>query len=141
MQIHAAIHSCWLASFLAFCLGGRPAIYTIYIPYISLIYSIYTYNYMHIWRAARNVKITPANNYAAINTSHITARPFAHNSADENTPLVKEPSHIPKLGIQVSPAPVQSEFSVHAKPEHLPEASTHVVPQRGVRSESSVLRS
>ena len=58
-------HSCWLASFLAFCLGGRPAIYTIYIPYISLIYSIYIYNYMHIWRAARNVKTTPANNYAS----------------------------------------------------------------------------
>ena len=25
---------------------------------------MYIYNYMHIWRAARNVKITPANNYA-----------------------------------------------------------------------------
>ena len=24
---------------------------------------MYIYNYMHIWRAARNVKITPANNY------------------------------------------------------------------------------
>ena len=57
-------HSCWRASFLAFCLGGRPAIYTIYIPYISLIYSMYISNYMHIWRATRNVKITPANNYA-----------------------------------------------------------------------------
>ena len=55
-------HSCWRASFFAFCPGGRPAIYTIYIPYISLIYSIYIYNYMHIWRAARNVKTTPANN-------------------------------------------------------------------------------
>ena len=26
---------------------------------------MYIYNYMHIGRAARNVKITPANNYAA----------------------------------------------------------------------------
>ena len=26
---------------------------------------MYTYNYMHIWRAARNVKTTPANNYGA----------------------------------------------------------------------------
>ena len=46
-------HSCWRASFLAFCLCGRPAIYTIYIPYTSLIFSMYTYNYTHIWRAAR----------------------------------------------------------------------------------------
>ena len=56
-------HSCWRASFLAFCLGRRPAIYTIYIPYISFIYSMYIYNYLHIWRAARNVKNPPANNY------------------------------------------------------------------------------
>ena len=34
-------HSCWRASFLAFCLGGRPTIYTLYIPYISFIYSMY----------------------------------------------------------------------------------------------------
>ena len=27
---------------------------------------MYIYNYMHIWRAARNVKITPANNYGGI---------------------------------------------------------------------------
>ena len=25
---------------------------------------MYTYNYLHIWRAARNVKNPPANNYA-----------------------------------------------------------------------------
>ena len=25
---------------------------------------MYMYNYMHIWRAARNVKTTPTNNYA-----------------------------------------------------------------------------
>ena len=56
-------HSCWWASFLACCLGGRPALYNIYIPHISLIYSMYIYNYMHIWRAGRNVKTTPANNY------------------------------------------------------------------------------
>ena len=61
----AANHSCWRTSFLAFCLGGRPAIYTIYIPYVSFIHSRYIYNYMHIWRAARNVKNPPANNYAA----------------------------------------------------------------------------
>ena len=29
---YAADHSCWRASFLAFCLGGRPAIYNINIP-------------------------------------------------------------------------------------------------------------
>ena len=55
----AADHSCWRASFLAFCLGGRPAIYTINIPYISFIYSMYIYNYLHIWRAARNVQNRP----------------------------------------------------------------------------------
>ena len=56
--------------FLAFCLGGRPTIYTIRIPPISLIYSMYIYNYSHVWRAARNCKNPPANNYGA---SH---RPF-----------------------------------------------------------------
>ena len=34
-------HCCWRASFMAFCLGGRPAIYTIYIPCILCIYSMY----------------------------------------------------------------------------------------------------
>ena len=63
------VHSCWRASFLAFCLGGRPAIYTIYIPYISMIYSMCTYNYIHIWRAARNVKNSPANNYGDVTSS------------------------------------------------------------------------
>ena len=52
-------HSCWQASFLAFC-----RIYIIYIPLISFIYSMYTYNYIHIWRAARTVKNPPASNYA-----------------------------------------------------------------------------
>ena len=61
---YAFQHSCWRAWFLAFCLGGRPAIYTRYIPYISFIYSMYIYNYMHVWRAARNVRDPPANNYA-----------------------------------------------------------------------------
>ena len=54
--IGAPHHSCWRASFLAFCLGGRPAIYTIYIPYTSFIYSMYIYNYIHTWLAACNVK-------------------------------------------------------------------------------------
>ena len=64
-------HSCWRASFLAFCLGGRPAIYTINIPYISFIYSMYIYNYLHIWRAARNVKNPPANNYVSHMPTHV----------------------------------------------------------------------
>ena len=62
------LHSCWRASFLAFCLGRRPAKYTIYIPYISFIYSMYIYNYIHIWQAARNVKNSPANNYGSKST-------------------------------------------------------------------------
>ena len=61
-------HSCWRASFLAFCLGGRPAICTIYIPDISFTYPMYIYNYLHLWRAARNVKNPPANNYAMHHT-------------------------------------------------------------------------
>ena len=40
-QLSGDYHSCWRASFLAFCLCGRPAIYTIYITYISCIYSMY----------------------------------------------------------------------------------------------------
>ena len=60
---YACHHSFWRASILAFCLGGLPAIYTIYTPCISFICSMYVYNYIHIWRAARNVKKTPANNY------------------------------------------------------------------------------
>ena len=64
LHIHTH-HSCWRASFLAFCLGGRPAICTIYIPDISFIYPMCIYNYLHLWRAARNVKNPPASNYAA----------------------------------------------------------------------------
>ena len=72
-------HSCWRASFLGFCLGGRPAIYTIYIPYISFLYSMYIYNYMHIWQAARNVKNPPANSYAihSILVLHTTVQRLA----------------------------------------------------------------
>ena len=44
-----AKHSCWRASFLAFCLGGRPAMYTMYIPYISCVYSMYIYTTIHIF--------------------------------------------------------------------------------------------
>ena len=62
MQVcgYSCRHSCWRASFLAVCLGGRPATYTIHIPYISCIYSMY--NYIDIWRAVHNVKNPPANN-------------------------------------------------------------------------------
>ena len=60
-----AYHSCSQPSFLAFCLDGLPAIYTIYIPCIPFIYSMYKCKYIHIWRAARNVKIPPAKNYVA----------------------------------------------------------------------------
>ena len=35
--------------------------HTLYTPFI---YSMYVYNYIHMWRAARNVKNPPANNYA-----------------------------------------------------------------------------
>ena len=49
---------------MAFCLGGRPAIYNKYMLYISFIYSMYTYTYTHIWRATHDVKNPPANNYA-----------------------------------------------------------------------------
>ena len=63
MQRTLLEHSCRQASFLSFCLCGRPAIYTIYVPYISCIYSMYIYNYIHTWRAARNVERPPANNY------------------------------------------------------------------------------
>ena len=65
MQRTLLEHSCRQASFLSFCLCGRPAIYTIYVPYISCIYSMYIYNYIHTWRAARNVKNAPTNNYEA----------------------------------------------------------------------------
>ena len=54
-------HSGWRASFLAFCLG----MYTIYIPCTSSVYSMYVYNYIHIWRAACNVQNPPANNYGS----------------------------------------------------------------------------
>ena len=37
--------------------------YTIYIPYILFIYSMYIYNYIHILRGTRNVINSPANNY------------------------------------------------------------------------------
>ena len=40
-----------------------PAMYTIYIPYISLIYSMYIHKYIHIWRAAYNSRNLPAKNY------------------------------------------------------------------------------
>ena len=50
---------------MALYLGGRPAIYSIDIPYISLVYSMYIYKYIHILRAARNVNNPPANNYVA----------------------------------------------------------------------------
>ena len=66
--VTGAGHTCWWESFSAFCPGGRPAIYTIYIPYTPFIYSMYTYRYIHIWRAARNVINSPANNFAAGHT-------------------------------------------------------------------------
>ena len=56
-------HSCWRASFLASHLDGRPAKDTIYIPYISFMYSMYIYSYIHIWRADSSVNTPPANNY------------------------------------------------------------------------------
>ena len=65
-EICVAMHRCWRASFLAFCRGGQPAIYTIAIPYLSIVYSMYTYNYLHVWRAARKVKTPPADNYVAM---------------------------------------------------------------------------
>ena len=70
-------HSCWRASVLAFCRGGRPVICIIYIPCISCTYSMYIYTYIHIWRAARNVKNLPANNY-------VTSRPVLMSSKLKN---------------------------------------------------------
>ena len=54
--------SCWRASFLPYVLTGGPP----YILCACLIYHVYTmyiYNSIHIWRATRNVKNPPANNY------------------------------------------------------------------------------
>ena len=82
MYVHVP-HSCWRASFLAFCLGGRPAIYNIYVPYISCMYSMYIYNYVHIWRAARNVKNPPANNYDVQHTSlYLKVAPWLQPATD-----------------------------------------------------------
>ena len=47
-----------------FVLAGSPP-YILYIPYISFIYSMYVYNYIHIWQAARNVENPPASNYVS----------------------------------------------------------------------------
>ena len=59
-------HSCWWALVDIFCfLSWRAArhVYYIHTLNISFIYSMYIYSCIHIWRAARNVKNPPANNY------------------------------------------------------------------------------
>ena len=37
---------------------------------------MYIYNHFHIWRAARNVKIPPANNYVQQLYAHIATAPM-----------------------------------------------------------------
>ena len=56
---------CWRESFLGFSSSASGWIYTVYIQYISRTYSLYIYNYIQIYRAARNDKGPPVNNYAS----------------------------------------------------------------------------
>ena len=70
-------HSCWRASFLAFCLGGRPAIYYIHTLYI--IYILYLYIRLYTYLACRpqcqqparqqlcSMRVEPANTHEARN--------------------------------------------------------------------------
>ena len=49
-------HSCWWASFLAFCFGGQPAIYTIHIS--NHLYTLCTYTTTYIFGGPRAMSKT-----------------------------------------------------------------------------------
>ena len=58
---------------------------------------MYMYNYMHIWRAARNVKTTPANNYG-VHGSLRRAGTAVRSGSDSDVIFYLNRTKVPVIG-------------------------------------------
>ena len=65
---------------------------------------MYIYNYMHIWQAARNVKITPANNYA-LQESCLSNLPVCDGTQQKQEGRHLSPQEFMAKGKKSYPAP------------------------------------
>ena len=118
-------HSCRRASFLAFCLCGRPAIYTIYKPYRSCIYSMLIYNYTHIWWATRNVKNPPANSYGRPRETRISGtKPFCQTL--ESSELTQSTSGSIAMFCITRPGNEQQHIKCKYTCSVSPDSSAHI---------------